>query len=314
MYLCYVDESGDASTLPSPTSPLQPVFVLVGLAIRQDSLRALTNDFLHLKAKFFPAHAAAQKHFLDNILWEVKGADLRRDVALGTHEERRHAIGFIDKSLDLLNDCHAKLFARVWIKGIGMRFDGTAVYTSSVQDICTTFQSMLAAEKDTGCVIADFRTKHTNALVSHSVFTQKYQTAGDAYDRLLEMPAFGHSDNHVGIQLADLLASALLFPMAVFTFCSGHVTNPTHVRPGNAVFPQRYGARLKAMQYRYQDTNLRWRGGITVCDMLGKRSGAALFKSGPALLPPITAQPTTSAPPPSPGPAVPAAPPTKKTT
>jgi hypothetical protein len=29
------------------------------------------------------------------------------------------------------------------------------------------------------------------------------------------MPTFGHSENHAGLQLADLVCSALLFPMAM---------------------------------------------------------------------------------------------------
>jgi hypothetical protein len=61
--------------------------------------------------------------------------------------------------------------------------------------------------------------------VSHSIFTQKFKAEGDQYPRVLEMPTFGHSNNHVGIQIADLLASALLYPMATCAYCRGHVSN-----------------------------------------------------------------------------------------
>jgi hypothetical protein len=37
------------------------------------------------------------------------------------------------------------------------------------------------------------------------------------------MPLFGHSDNHAGIQAADLLCSAFLFPMATYMYCLGHI-------------------------------------------------------------------------------------------
>lgn len=89
-----------------------------------------------------------------------------------------------------------------------------------------------------------------------------------------------------------MIASALLFPLAVYTYCTGYVTNPMHVRPGYACLATRYGARLKALQYRYQNARQEWRGGISVCDMLGKRSGAVLFRSDTAPLPPA-GTPTT---------------------
>ena len=54
--------------------------------------------------------------------------------------------------------------------------------------------------------------------------------AGDQYPHVLEMPTYGHSENHVGLQLADVICSALLFPMAVSAYCVGTVTN-LHVLP-----------------------------------------------------------------------------------
>lgn len=127
-----------------------------------------------------------------------------------------------------------------------------------------------------GFIIADSRSKAKNALVAHSVFTQKFQVAGDEYHRVLEMPTFGHSENHVGIQLADLVCSALLFPMAAHAYCLGYVAN-LHVHADHGVLKHRFGARLRTLQYRFQDTANQWRGGITVRDELAQRPGSRLF-------------------------------------
>jgi hypothetical protein len=175
----------------------------------------------------------------------------------------------------LIEDHVMRVFGRVWIKQPGAVCDDQAVYTFSVQAICANFEKLLETSDDTGLVIADSRLPTDNAAVAHSIFTQKFRTAGDCYPRLLEMPSFGHSRNHAGLQVADLLCSALLFPMATAAYCTGHVAN-VHVDPGFDVLAGRFGNRLRAVQYRYNDGS-RWRGGLTVSDQIAKRSGALLF-------------------------------------
>ncbi len=277
MYLCYVDEAGCTGTLPAPTSPIQPVFVLAAVAFPAANLSQATMDFLRLKRRFFPALTAMHPPFLDSIRHEVKGSELRRDIAVGTAVERAHAIGFLDRVIALLERFDARIFGRAWIKGIGVPFDGTAVYTFSIQSVCVSFQSLLATNSAAGFVIADSRRKTQNANVSHSIFTQKFRAAGDPFDRILEMPTFGHSDNHVGLQIADLVCSALLFPMAVHNYCTGHIAN-IHVRPGYEQIVARYGKRLKGLQHRFQGASGKWQGGITVHDALATRPGGLLFR------------------------------------
>lgn len=68
------------------------------------------------------------------------------------------------------------------------------------------------------------------------------------------MPTFGHSENHAGLQLADLVCSALLFPMAVNAYCAGAIAS-VHVRPEYVVLRDRYAARLEALQHRVHDTS-----------------------------------------------------------
>lgn len=274
MYACYVDEAGCTGTLPSAISNIQPVLVIAGILIEQSQLTHVTRRFLSLKAQFFP-HLVRSNQLLDRILVEIKGSQLRKDVCNASRKARRRAVGFMDKVVELLEQYRVRLIGRVWVKPIGGPFDGRAVYTSSIQSLCAAFESFLGHEPAAGFMIADSRNKPGNAIVSHSVFTQKYKATGDAYPHLLEMPTFGHSENHAGLQWADFVCSSLLFPMATFSYCLGHLTS-THVRPQYRLLKERYGMRLSQMQYRYRDPS-RWRGGIIVSDGLLHRSGGLLF-------------------------------------
>jgi hypothetical protein len=153
-----------------------------------------------------------------------------------------------------------------------------ALYASSIQAIFAYFERFLNGCNAEGIVVGDFRTPALNSKISHSIFTQKYKQAGDEFPRILETPTFGHSVNHVGIQVADLVASALLFPMATVAYCLGHVTN-VHVDPDFRLLTKRFGPRLRALQYRYWDANeARSRDGITVDDRIRYCSGAKLFR------------------------------------
>ncbi len=184
----------------------------------------------------------------------------------------------MDRFVALLEHYECRILGRLYVKGIGAPFDGVAVYTSAVQDLARSFQVFLDERDESGLMILDSRNKPKNTNVSHSVFTQKFRTAGDAYNRLVEMPLFGHSDNHAGIQCSDLLWSAFLFPMAAYAYCLGHVQN-VHVEMRYSSIRDRYGARLRGLQYRYQDGDGRWRGGITVNDAIAHEGGALLFGS-----------------------------------
>jgi hypothetical protein len=163
-----------------------------------------------------------------------------------------------------------------YVKAPGGPFDGRAVYTFSVQALAAYFQHFLDTQDRRGIVVLDSRTKNLNTQVAFSIFTQKFCAAGDGYPRIIEMPTFGHSDNHAGIQLADILCSTLLFPIAAHTYCTGHVQS-VHVDPRFGDVRRRFGPALDDLQYRYQDGTGRWRGGLVVSDAIGRRSGAGLL-------------------------------------
>lgn len=278
MRMCYVDESGDGRDLTSATDAVTPVCVVLGVVFDQAVIQHLTNELIALKRATHPHLLPASSKRLAWVLAEIKGSDLRRALRTGAQRRnRRHAVHFLDRLVTLLEDYEAKIFGRVWVKGIGAPCDEIAMYSSSMQSVCACFQHDLDHVGEQGFVIADSRTPSGNANVSHSILTQKYSIRGDAYDRVLEMPTFGHSQNHVGIQIADLVASALIFPMATYRYCLGHVTN-VHVDAGFGLLTSRYGTRLKALQYRFRDGDGRGRGGITVDDRIGHQSGGLLFQ------------------------------------
>lgn len=277
MYICYVDEAGDGSRLQSPTHKTVPVFIVVGIALPESSLNALTMDFLHTKSKLFP-NLVAQKgrHFLDRMLVEIKGADIRRAARSQSRNERQQAIVVLHHTLQLLEKHQAKVIGRIWIKGIGQPFKGRSVYTVSIQRMCEYLQALASERQDRALVIADSRHKGLNVNVSHSIFTKKFKTSGDDYDRIVEMPIFGHSENHAGLQIADWVVSGLLFPIACHVYCTGHVRN-VHVDPRYGTLKARFKDRLRCLQYRYQSTTGKWTGGLVVHDEIAQRSGTLLF-------------------------------------
>lgn len=69
----------------------------------------------------------------------------------------------------------------------------------------------------------------------------------------------------------------MLFPLAVDAYCAGRVVN-LHVRPRYDRLRSRFGDGLRRLQHRDPVPGGRWRGGITVCDALGRRSGGWLFR------------------------------------
>lgn len=274
-YICYIDEAGCTTPLPQADTDIQPVFVVVGLILDVARIAPLTTAFLQLKRKYFPGKFGNGNHLLDDILAEIKGSDLRSSIR--KHGEKASAsLKFIDDTLALLKQHEARLFASIWIKGIGKPIDSRAIYTTSIQALCNNFSAFLEQRGDVGFMVADFRTPGLNSQVSHSIFTQKYRAKGDPLPRLLELPTFGHSDNHAALQISDLITSALLFPMATATYCEGHVRGK-HVRGRDKLIKRRYASRLKTLQFRYKrgDTS---HGGIFVSDGLEGRRSDRLFQ------------------------------------
>ena len=276
MYICYVDESGDTSDLLTARAPNQPVLVVLGLIVPQPEIVHLTNGLLDIKSTFFPRRAAARFGRLDLIRDEIKGSELRKQVRSGSHRQRRQAIGILDKVVRLVQKVNARIVGRIWIKGVGSPVDDRSVYTFSVQAICNYTNAFCDESGFDGFIIADSRTAAQNRRVSHSVFTEKFRRRGDAHPRVLEMPTYGDSQNHAGLQIADLLAAGIVFPMASYTYCTGFVDN-VHVHPDFRYIKDRFADPIRQLQFRFNELE-RWKGGLTVDDRLAQRHGGELFK------------------------------------
>ncbi len=194
MKICYIDEAGCLGKLPSATSEIQPVFILTGLFVDQTRIHDLTLGFLKIKSQYFHHTATANK--LDCIRCEVKGSDLRTDIRQGNAKKRRLVVSYLMSIIALLRQHSVQFVSRVWIKGINDDFRGRSVYTSSMQAMCAYFQQYLLQKGEDGLIIADARNKIQNSIVSHSIFTRKFKYQSDAYPQLIEMPTFGHAENH----------------------------------------------------------------------------------------------------------------------
>jgi hypothetical protein len=273
VHVAYVDDAGDVQTLVT-ASQVAPVLAFGAVAVDASILPQLTRDFLALKRRYFRGRMKSL-HLLDDILVEVKGAELRTMVRNG-HRARRRAIQFFHELLQLLEGSHAQLFGRVWVKQPGIPLDGKAVITFSIQAMCATFQHLLDQRNDDGLMVVDSSTPGLNAMVSHSIFTQRFRAAGDQYSHLTEMPTFGHSQNHAGLQIADIIISGLVSPMASISYCTGHVSG-VHVHARYGEIKSRFAGRLRPMQHRYLDDKGSWCGGFTVSDPVGKLHGGHLF-------------------------------------
>jgi hypothetical protein len=278
MQIGYIDDAGELGAMPvTPRPNDQPVFALGMLIVEQVRLGAIVPEYLQLKRNYFPGLIPPGSEFLDAVKAEIKGADLRRDVANGARNKSRHARRFLGEVFSLCERAKLRLVCKVTIKAPGGAVNQQAVYTSSCQSLMQTFDHHLTISSTEGFVIADSRNHGLNVPVAHSIFTQMFSSKAAHYPRIMELPTFGHSENHVGVQICDLLLSAIVVPVAAHTYCTGVISN-VHVKPGYAGLKAEFATRLKEMQHRYQDGEGKWRGGITVNDGIGKRSSSMMFR------------------------------------
>ncbi len=271
--ICYLDETGCTGALPAFNSPIQPAFVLTALFVDEARLREMTTEFVRLKLKYFPAKFDHLAHHLEAMRVEIKGADLKKALRGDrTERARETAERFLDDILALLKSLDAKIVSRIWIKGVAQPFTGKSIYTVTTQHVARDFERHLIANQSRGLIIADFRDPGSNSHVSHCIFSQKFRRTKSkrvAHQSLLESPLFGISDNHAGLQIVDLLSSALICPIATYTYCTGHVFN-VHVSPKDLRIKQRYRKRLRSLEFRHL-TGGHKRYGFSVSDAHGGR-------------------------------------------
>ena len=135
----------------------------------------------------------------------------------------------------------------MWVKKLGETNDDIRLHSSSLQFICAAFHAGLdPAER--GMVVVDSQTYRHNFQLAHRMFTQRFGKK-PPHERLVDMPVFGHSDNHAGLQIADLMCSAVLAPTACAVYCGGYQDWNVHCDSGFLDIRERFGDRLKALTF-----------------------------------------------------------------
>jgi hypothetical protein len=275
MYFCYLDESGGTEP-PDESRSATPVMVILGLLVDSSRVRALTEDFLAFKRRHRPDWFA-RGPALDHILGEIKGSHILQMTRKDSRELRRRTWLILDDLLDLLNRHGCRIVGRIWVKGPRAGLKPDATYCYAVQDIARHFGHYLLSRRSHGVMIADSRSQNLNVNTAHSIFTQKWRSGGDPYPALQEVPVFAHSDNHAGLQIADLVASTLVFPMAVAAF--GAEPGSVHASPRYLQLRDEFAGRVRELEYVYRDENGRRRGGLVVSYPSGGRPGM-LIRNG----------------------------------
>jgi hypothetical protein len=251
--------------------------VILGLIMQAASIPAVTRDFLALKRRHFPGRFATGRA-LDHILVEVKGSELLQMTRSSRRNLRRQARRFRSELVGLLDVHGCRIVGRVWVKEPGKAMKPDPSYCYAVQNIALHFGQYLQSEGASGILIADGREHQVNRKVAHSIFTQKWRTGDDPHPRLNEVPLFAASDNHAGLQIADLVASTLVFPMASFAYCPGYAGNP-HSSPAYGAVRAEFGEAVSKLQFRYRDETGKWRGGLVVSDRISGQPGSRLFRT-----------------------------------
>lgn len=245
MRVCYLDESGDLGTLQSATDEATtPVFVLAGVSLPARALARLTQDYLHLATRFGMGQFGPAAPWLDRIRHiDVDGQKVRRAFREEDRRRTRRFQAYLWSVLQLLEDSRARLYGRIVVKAVGARLS-TGVYPGLLLDIATDFHRELEAARAPGLLVLDARDSGANEDVVHTVFTQKHKSrGGDAFPRLQEVPLFGKPQNHAGLRIADLLASALLFPASAHAYAADRVQT-VHTHAGYARVRAAFGVRL----------------------------------------------------------------------
>ena len=186
---------------------------------------------------------------LDWILTEIKGCDLRRSIRKGKVKEKQTAIGFIDNCLKILEKHDVKLVGNALIKKVGNVNSDAIFYGHSVLKIASKFELFLEEHYTSGLLIADSRKTSENERTTHSLFTQKH--SGTKLRKINEVVTYGHSTNFAMLQLADIVCSAVLFPMFCYSFARSIPDislDNININEGYGEIARRYSEKIKHLQ------------------------------------------------------------------
>jgi len=278
MRFCFIDEAGDSQPINSPTQNIQPLLVISGLIIDGSKIPLLTKEFIQLKKRYFPNKFSTLNHDLDILIKEIKGDELRKKIKTQNFSSSniQSTFRFLDSIFSLLKKHDVKLVSSIWVKNFGQPLVDRSIYTLTTQQICIRFNHYLHENNDNGVVIADYRDPTKNRYVAHSIFTRKHQHKGDSLPRLYEVPTFGISDNHACLQIADILCTTLIFPMATQVFCDGIINN-TFIHPNFELLRLKYKKRIRNLQYHFKNSDGIMYWGIRAKDPHRNKKAIDLF-------------------------------------
>lgn len=273
MHLLYFDESGSHGPAEQGSNAT-PCMVVLGVIVDAALLPEVTREFLAFKRRFFP-NRFDRGRALSHFLTEIKGNELLQMSRSSSRNKRQTCRRLRVALLDMLHRYGCKIVGRVWVKEPGKSLKPTETYTYAIQDITRHFEHYLVSRRSQGLLVGDARTPRADAQVAHSVFTQKFCAGGDPYPHVLDVPVFAHSENHSLLQIADLVATAVVFPMAASAYGAPEVS--VHGSRRYHGIRAAHGAVLTGLQYCYRDEAGARRGGIVVSDPVGRRASSALF-------------------------------------
>jgi hypothetical protein len=235
--------------------------------------------YVRLKKEFEPQLQREDRKLSDLIKFEIKGSKLRRDVRSdrGGRNVRRRALGFLDKTVRLLEEHECRLMGKIIVKTDVRPLDDKREYPKAVQEVARSFDSQAGERGTKGMIILDSRTKVKNEGNVHAITTGRFKQGGDQYPHLIEAPVFGHSDTHVPLQIADILASGIMFPIACLEYTEPRHDN-IHRHENYRMIKDLLGTRLAHIEHRYLNSDGINRGGFQVIDPVQRRGTHLLFR------------------------------------
>lgn len=241
---CYVDEAGCPGKLPAGPTIVQPFLIVAAMALPSAEVGAFTHRLNMLKGAYLRANGSLAGTAAPLAL-EIKGSALRAQLrrspggVLAAHR-------LLDGLLSLLKASDARIFAAIAPKPAGGEFDGVATYAFAMHRLACEFHQWLDHQDADGVMVADFREPQLNAAMARPVGASKFGEVRDALPRLLDVPLFGHSESHAGLQAVDWLVSALIFA-AVSERHSSELPGHPLLHENDAQFARRYRKRLRGL-------------------------------------------------------------------
>jgi hypothetical protein len=190
MLVGYLDEAGNIGVYDPADPSSTPVFILAGFSVREDAADDLLMEYVRLKLRFEPSLRSRQ--LSEVIQYEVKGANLRRDLRNPTSRDtRRRAVAYLHHILVLLERYHCRIFGRILVKHAGEMYPASSTYPSAVAELAATFDHQAQTEHTRGLMILDAQTKVKNEGNVHTITTRRYRRGGSGYRAWSSHPCSG---------------------------------------------------------------------------------------------------------------------------